>query len=307
MTQQAINKVFNVNVSSSIVKHETNQSTNRKSSEKAGDDDDDLIFGALDDEDTSKEKIDEVSPSSDEGIQLSSSMDRVEKRERSHSSMNDEWENMLPLTESDALLNTTSLPPTNGKDSSDQIIGMSNFRAKHRLRRRSKTNSLVRWRNAVKKAVLLKDPWHDFVIDQYPEENVTRHEFDPVKRTWHISQIKIKIESKPFAHGSMRECFRLKKFSIFSAHHDWDHSSNYIAKRYIDDVPMSRYFDDVMMQMTTKLWGTHYNRHNPPKKVDIVQMSVLEFQDRPGRPYYHLERFIVRLNNRNSELFLREF
>ena len=72
-----------------------------------------------------------------------------------------------------------------------------------------------------------------------------------------------------------------------------------------------------MMQMTTKLWATHYNQHNPPKKVcaltcfclifqytlklilfffdqvDIVQMSVLEFKDRPGRPYYHLERFIV--------------
>lgn len=50
---------------------------------------------------------------------------------------------------------------------------------------------------------------HDFSIDQYPEENVTRHEFDPIKRVWHTSQITIKIESKPFAHGSMRECFRL--------------------------------------------------------------------------------------------------
>ena len=28
-------------------------------------------------------------------------------------------------------------------------------------------------------------------------------------------------------------------------------------------------------------------------KVDIVQMSVLEFKNRAGRPYYHLERFIV--------------
>jgi hypothetical protein len=28
-------------------------------------------------------------------------------------------------------------------------------------------------------------------------------------------------------------------------------------------------------------------------QVDIVQMSVLEFRDRTGRPYYHLERFIV--------------
>ncbi|CAF2834160.1 unnamed protein product [Rotaria sp. Silwood2] len=55
---------------------------------------------------------------------------------------------------------------------------------------------------------------------------------------------------------------------------------------------MARYFDDVMMQMTTKLWAAHYNQHNPPKKVGIIQMSVLEFKDRAGRPYYHLERFI---------------
>ena len=58
-----------------------------------------------------------------------------------------------------------------------------------------------------------------------------------------------------------------KKLSIFSTHQDWNHSSNYIAKRYIEDVPMARYFDDVMMQMTTKLWAAHYNHHNPPKKV----------------------------------------
>ncbi len=32
---------------------------------------------------------------------------------------------------------------------------------------------------------------------------------------------------------------------------------------------MARYFDDVMMQMTTKLWAAHYNQHNPPKKVFI--------------------------------------
>jgi len=102
-----------------------------------------------------------------------------------------------------------------------------------------------------------------------------------------------------------------KKLSIFSTHQDWDHSSNYIAKRYTADTPTETYFHDVMMQMTTKLWAMHYNKHNPPKKVlfvifikifrfvyflkvDIVQMSVLEFKDRVGRPYYHLERFIVR-------------
>ena len=35
-------------------------------------------------------------------------------------------------------------------------------------------------------------------------------------------------------------------------------------------------------------------------QVDIVQMSVLEFKDRAGRPYYHLERFIVSEEMRND-------
>ncbi|CAF2150474.1 unnamed protein product [Rotaria magnacalcarata] len=260
------------------------------------DEDDDLIFGALDDDHSSKEKLDQISPSTDEGIGLQLDVERTKKRERTPSSMStidDDWENMLPITEGDGVFSfVNQLQSITEKRSYENTVGMSNFHAKHRLIRRAKSQTLVRWKEAARKVIKLKDPWSDFKIDRYPEENVIRHEFDPIKRTWHTSDITIKIESKPFAHGSMRECFRLKKLSVFSAHHDWDHSSNYIAKQYTDEVPTSRYFDDVMMQMTTKLWASHYNQHNPPKKVDIVQMSVLEFKDRAGRPHYHLERFI---------------
>lgn len=52
-----------------------------------------------------------------------------------------------------------------------------------------------------------------------------------------------------------------------SSNDDWDTASNHIAKRYIDDDSTARYFDDVMMQMTTKLWAARYNYHKPPKKV----------------------------------------
>ena len=31
-----------------------------------------------------------------------------------------------------------------------------------------------------------------------------------------------------------------------------------------------------------ELWGEEYNRHNPPKKVDIFQMAVLEMVERKG-------------------------
>ncbi|CAF4949387.1 unnamed protein product [Rotaria sp. Silwood1] len=243
--------------------------------------DDDLIFGAMDDEN---------SPSTDEGIHLSIDGEHTTS---SISTVDDKWDNILPITEGDRLFNLViHLQSINGKHSNEQTVGMSNFRVKHHLHRRPKTNTFGQWKGAMKKTFHLKDPWEDFKIDHYPEETVICHEFDPIKRIWHTSQITVKIESKPFSHGSMRKCFRLKKLSVVSTHQDWERSSNCIAKRYIDDVPMTRYFDDVMMQMTTKLWAAHYNRRNPPKKVDIIQMSVLEFKDRAGRPYYHLERFI---------------
>ena len=53
-----------------------------------------------------------------------------------------------------------------------------------------------------------------------------------------------------------------------------------------------------------RIWENNYNksslkgiavefsRHNPPKKVDIFMMAVLEFHERPGSPLYHVEHFI---------------
>jgi hypothetical protein len=133
-------------------KHESKQVHHVKKDHD--DDDDDLIFGALDEDSNSKDK----SPLTDEGIHFPKDVERTKKRERTSSSIStadDEWENILPITESDGLIH--QLQSINEKNSSEQIIGMSNFRAKHRLRRRSKT--LIRWKDAVKKAAHLKDPW----------------------------------------------------------------------------------------------------------------------------------------------------
>ncbi len=52
------------------------------------------------------------------------------------------------------------------------------------------------------------------------------------------------------------------------------------------------YFDEVKLQMDTKLWGEEFNRHHPPKQIDFFQMAVLEFVDRPDKPLYHIENFI---------------
>ena len=105
----------------------------------------------------------------------------------------------------------------------------------------------------------------------------------------------MKIDRKSFAHGAMRECFRMKKLSNFSNSSDWGRdSNNYVAKRYMDPTDREIHFQvgfkskkyifriwkeiilmnfcpnclqDVKLQMDAKLWAEEYNRHNPPKKV----------------------------------------
>ena len=57
-------------------------------------------------------------------------------------------------------------------------------------------------------------------------------------------------------------------------------------------VARNTYYEDVKLQMDAKLWGEEYNRHNPPKKVDIFMMTVLEMVDRPGQPLFHIEHYI---------------
>uniref|UniRef100_A0A4X1TV64 Alpha-type protein kinase domain-containing protein n=1 Tax=Sus scrofa TaxID=9823 RepID=A0A4X1TV64_PIG len=83
-----------------------------------------------------------------------------------------------------------------------------------------------------------------------------------------------------------------KKLSNFLHTQHWKGASNYVAKRYIESVDRDVYFEDVRLQMEAKLWGEEYNRHKPPKQVDIMQMCVIELKERPGRPLFHLEHYI---------------
>ena len=85
--------------------------------------------------------------------------------------------------------------------------------------------------------------------------------------------------------------FNRKKMDNFCPNADWKRdSNNYVAKRYKEDCnqenkqgqPVSRetYFEDIKLQMDAKLWGEEYNRHNPPKKVDIFMTTVYEMNER---------------------------
>jgi len=63
-----------------------------------------------------------------------------------------------------------------------------------------------------------------------------------------------------------------KKLSGHMHSSDWSQQSrNYVAKSYMENVARDVYFEDVRLQMDAKLWGEEYNRHNPPKKVCVVE------------------------------------
>ncbi|KAL4240978.1 Eukaryotic elongation factor 2 kinase [Mactra antiquata] len=148
------------------------------------------------------------------------------------------------------------------------------------------------WINAIRKARYMNDPWEQFHLDDYQVETCYRHRYNALRKAWLTDEVRVKMEKKPFNKGAMRECFRLKKLSTYAGADNWNHTHNFVAKRYMEEVERDTYFMDVKLQMDAKLWGEEYSRHNPPKKVDIFQMYILEFKDRKGSPLYHCEHYI---------------
>uniref|UniRef100_A0A3B5L9T7 Eukaryotic elongation factor 2 kinase n=1 Tax=Xiphophorus couchianus TaxID=32473 RepID=A0A3B5L9T7_9TELE len=161
-----------------------------------------------------------------------------------------------------------------------------------------KSNFLYRaaWINAIEKARAMPDPWAQFHLEDIETEPCVRYRYEqltiysPLSNCTLISPLS--GFSQPFGKGAMRECFRAKKLSNFSHSSNWKSASNYVAKRYMETVDREVYFEDVRLQMEAKLWGEEYNRHRPPKQVDIMQMCVVEMMNRPGKPLFHLEHYI---------------
>lgn len=174
----------------------------------------------------------------------------------------------------------------------------------------SEPNSLRKpvqlWKHALHKIRSIDlDPWVDFHTHNLTTRPAVRHRYSAIKKKWVVDEIQVKMEQTPFDRGAMRECFRLKKLPQSGPHAgDWHFASNYVAKRYINHVDKRVYFDDVRLQMEAKLWGEAFNRQNPPKKVDIFQLSILEIReaDKPAQDissniedvacFYHIERFM---------------
>ncbi|XP_039990363.1 eukaryotic elongation factor 2 kinase isoform X4 [Xiphias gladius] len=148
------------------------------------------------------------------------------------------------------------------------------------------------WKNAIEKARAMPDPWAQFHLEDIETEPCIRYRYNAITGEWAQDQVHIKMAAQPFGKGAMRECFRTKKLSNFSHSSNWKSASNYVAKRYMETVDRNVYFEDVRLQMEAKLWGEEYNRHRPPKQVDIMQMCVVEMANRPGKPLFHLEHYI---------------
>ncbi|XP_055006004.1 eukaryotic elongation factor 2 kinase isoform X3 [Boleophthalmus pectinirostris] len=148
------------------------------------------------------------------------------------------------------------------------------------------------WKQAIEKARARPDPWAEFHLEEKETEPCVRYRYNAVRGEWAHDEVHIKMASQPFGKGAMRECFRAKKLSNFSHSSNWKSASNYVMKRYMETVNRDVYFEDVRLQMEAKLWGEEYNRHRPPKQVDIMQMCVVEMVNRPGKPLFHLEHYI---------------
>ncbi|NXD09171.1 EF2K kinase, partial [Nothocercus nigrocapillus] len=148
------------------------------------------------------------------------------------------------------------------------------------------------WKHAIEKAKHMPDPWAEFHLEDIETEHATRYRYNAVTGDWVEDEVLIKMASQPFGRGAMRECFRTKKLSNFLHTQNWKGAYNYVAKQYIESVGRDVYFEDVRLQMEAKLWGEEYNRHKPPKQVDIVQICIIEMKNRPGKPLFHLEHYI---------------
>ncbi|EMP34970.1 Eukaryotic elongation factor 2 kinase [Chelonia mydas] len=157
---------------------------------------------------------------------------------------------------------------------------------------RNSFNFKEAWKHAIQKAKHMPDPWAEFHLEDIETEYATRYRYNAVTGEWVEDEVLIKMASQPFGRGAMRECFRTKKLSNFLHTQNWRGAFNYVAKQYIETVDRDVYFEDVRLQMEAKLWGEEYNRHKPPKQVDIVQTSIIEMKNRPGKPLFHLEHYI---------------
>lgn len=163
-------------------------------------------------------------------------------------------------------------------------------------------------RRAAATALAEEDVWSKHNIESIPAERVIRHRYNPETRQFMKDETIVKIEKKPFTHGAMRHCFRMKKLATpphYASNHrfhsyGWSRASNYVAKCYMvrgkmDSSPEGRdaVLTDITLQYEAMHWAEKYNETDAPKKIDFIRAYAVEFVDRPHEPMFAVERFIA--------------
>lgn len=128
-----------------------------------------------------------------------------------------------------------------------------------------------RWQHAVRviceHMTAAADPWAARGLHLRPVLRGRRRRYNAHTKSWTEDDVLAKMEERPFANGSMRQCFAMKKLSTFSAFRSWLLAGNFVAKVYMSAAEEAAYVDDVQLQMEAKRFGDAYNSRNPPKKV----------------------------------------
>lgn len=166
-----------------------------------------------------------------------------------------------------------------------------------------------RIQQAAAKAIAQEDVWAKHNIPSLPAERIIRHLYNPVTQSWYTDETIVKIESKAFAHGAMRHCFRMKKLATppkSATNHrfhsyGWSRASNYVAKAYMtpdNEVDCSEEVkaavrNDIILQYEANHWANKFNETRPPKSIVFIRAYAIEFPNRPGSPWFPVERFIA--------------
>eukprot|EP00644_Phytophthora_capsici_P012082 jgi/Phyca11/563613/estExt2_Genewise1.C_PHYCAscaffold_120626 len=131
--------------------------------------------------------------------------------------------------------------------------------------------------------IIYREP-PDFLLLR--ERDAIKHVFDSEHRKWTSSQIKVKIDTEPFAKGGLRQVFHLQDLSmpppaLRVAGVDDDSvmfkCTSYVAKIAIDpDENPDTYFKDVEMQAVAAKYAKLYNSYNPPRRVEFLEAWILQ-------------------------------
>ncbi len=97
----------------------------------------------------------------------------------------------------------------------------SHLHQHRRQRHDSKSNAKKQWKAAAMMTRKLRDPWADVGFDDFEEERVTRHMYNPRKCKWKTDEIVVKTESKVAIGNGL---VRLVVLVFFAAVCSWSHA-----------------------------------------------------------------------------------